>query len=118
MPKTKKAKNAPATGLSGPQALNQAVWQICDVLRRSNCGSALQYVPELTWILFLRVLEEQEAIERDEAEALGLEYAPSLVAPYRWQDWAAPWSDKADTPKTDDGKPPGWKSRKLQEGNR
>src|ERR1700693_5008274 len=91
-------------GLSGPQALNQAVWQICDVLRRSNCGSALQYVPELTWILFLRVLEEQEAIERDEAEALSLEYSPSLVSPYRWQDWAAPWSDKADTPKTDDGK--------------
>ena len=41
------------------QTLNQAVWQICDVLRRSNCASALQYVPELTWILFLRVLDEQ-----------------------------------------------------------
>lgn len=103
---------------SGPQALNQAVWQICDVLRRSNCGSALQYVPELTWMLFLRVLEEQEAIERDEAEALGLSYAPSLVSPYRWQDWAAPWSDKPDTGKTDDGKPLGWKRRLLQEGKR
>lgn len=106
------------TGLSSPQALNQAVWQICDVLRRSNCGSALQYVPELTWILFLRVLEEQEAIERDEVEALGLAYAPSIVSPYRWQDWAAPWSDKADAPKTDDGRPMGWIRRKLQEGKR
>ncbi len=115
----KTAKTAtPANGLSGPQALNQAVWQICDVLRRSNCGSALQYVPELTWILFLRVLEEQEAIERDEAEALGLAYAPSLVSPYRWQDWAAPWSDKADAPMTDDGRPMGWIRRKLQEGKR
>ena len=58
--------------LSGPQALNQAVWAICDVLRRAGVGSALRYVPELTWILFSRVLDELEALERVEAEALGL----------------------------------------------
>lgn len=120
MPKAKieTKKEQAAKGMSGPQALNQAVWQICDVLRRSNCGSALQYVPELTWMLFLRVLEEQEAIEREEAEALGLSYTPSLVSPYRWQDWAAPWSDKPDTGTTDEGKPLGWKRRILQEGKR
>ena len=116
---TKKDKSATsANGLSGPQALNQAVWQICDVLRRSNCASALQYVPELTWILFLRVLDEQEALEREEAEALGIVYAPSVVSPYRWQDWAAPWSDKPDALLTSDGKPLGWKRRTLQEGKR
>lgn len=88
------------------------------MLRRSNCGSALQYVPELTWILFLRVLDEQEAIERDEAEALGLAYEPSLASPYRWQDWAAPWSDKPEHGKTAEGKALGWKRRALQEGKR
>jgi len=101
-----------------PKALNDAVWEICNVLRRSNCGSALQYVPELTWILFLRVLDEQEAIERDEAEALGLAYEPSLASPYRWQDWAAPWSDKPEHGKTAEGKALGWKRRALQEGKR
>ena len=116
--KKEKIKKNNGMGLSSPQALNQAVWQICDVLRRSNCGSALQYVPELTWILFLRVLDEQEAIERDEAEALGLTYSPSLSPPFRWQDWAAPWSDKPDAGKTSDGKPLGWKRRLLQEGKR
>lgn len=114
---TSKSASA-AAGLSGPQALNQAVWQICDVLRRSNCASALQYVPELTWVLFLRVLDEQEAIEREEAEALGLDYTPSLAPPYRWQDWAAPWIDRSDAPTTSDGKPLGWKRRALQEGKR
>ena len=29
-------------------------------MRRSNCAGALQYVPELTWILFLRILDERE----------------------------------------------------------
>lgn len=76
------------------QSANQAVKQICDIMRRSNVAGALQYVPELTWILFLRILDEQETREADEAEAVGWEYTPSLVAPYRWQDWAAPGGTK------------------------
>jgi type I restriction enzyme M protein len=106
-----------ASGLKSPQALNEAVWRICDVLRSAGVGSALRYVPELTWILFLRVLDEQEAMDREEADALGLTFSTSVVSPYRWQDWAAPWSDKSDA-KTFDGKPLGWKRRKLQEGKR
>lgn len=104
--------------LAGPQALNQAVWQICDVLRSAGVGSALRYVPELTWILFLRVLDEQEAIEAEEAEALGVPFTPSLAAPYRWQDWAAPWSAKVDAARTADGRLLGWQRRALQEGPR
>ena len=34
--------------------VDSAVWSACDVLRRSNCAGALRYVPELTWLLFLR----------------------------------------------------------------
>lgn len=63
-------------------------------MRRSNCAGALQYVPELTWILFLRILDEREAREREAAEALGVEFRPSLEAPYRWRDWAAPGGAK------------------------
>ena len=115
---TKVRRSKEAGTLSGPQALNQAVWAICDVLRRAGVGSALRYVPELTWILFLRVLDEQEALERDEAEALGLSYQPSLTTPWRWQDWAAPYSDKPNAPKTADGLPQGWKRRELFDGSR
>ena len=43
---------------------------ICDIGRGSNCASALQYVPELTWILFLRIFNAQEAKGRDQAEAV------------------------------------------------
>ena len=51
---------------------------------------ALQYVPELTWILFLRILDETETREAETAEAVGADFTPSLAYPYRWQDWAAP----------------------------
>ena len=72
------------------QSVNSAVKAICDIMRRSNCAGALQYVPELTWILFLRILDERETREAEEAEAVNAEFTPSLEAPYRWQDWAAP----------------------------
>jgi len=73
-----------------PQSLNAAVKSICDIMRRSNVAGAMNYVPELTWILFLRILDEREVHEGEEAEALGLPFTPSLQAPYRWRDWAAP----------------------------
>ena len=82
-------------------------------MRRSNCASALQYVPELTWILFLRILDAQEAKEREAAEAVGKDFTPALKSPYRWQDWAAPYSVKPGHAKTSDGKPVGWKRQAL-----
>lgn len=64
---------------------------ICDILRRSNCAGALQYVPELSWLLFLRFLDEREMWELEEAEALGRrDVRESIGSPFRWQDWAAP----------------------------
>ena len=72
------------------QSVDQAVKSICDIMRRGNCAGAMQYVPELTWILFLRILDEKEHREEQEVEALGVPFRPSLVTPFRWRDWAAP----------------------------
>lgn len=76
------------------QSLNSAIWSICDILRRSNCAGALQYVPELTWILFLRILDERETQEAARAAALGLDFTTSLKPPYRWRDWAHKQKDE------------------------
>ncbi len=80
--------------LATPQSLNAAIWSICDILRRSGRAGALQYVPELTWLLFLRILDEREQEEAAAAEAVGFDYTPSLAPPYRWRDWAAPGGAK------------------------
>lgn len=86
-------------------------------MRRSNCASALQYVPELTWILFLRILDAQEAKAHEEAEVLGASFTPALNSPYRWRDWAAPFpkndNEKENHPTTSEGKPFGWKRQEL-----
>ena len=87
---SKKTDNGNGKKHVTPQSLNAAVKSICDIMRRSNVAGAMNYVPELTWILFLRILDEREAREAEEAEALGLSFTPSLTTPCRWQDWAAP----------------------------
>lgn len=114
MPRPRKnaAEKVPKT-IASTQSLGSFVKSACDIMRRSNCASALQYVPELTWILFLRILDAQETRDAEQAEALGAAFSPALRSPYRWQDWAAPWSDKPDHPKTPEGKPQGWKRQEL-----
>ena len=84
------ARNGNGRLLTTQQSVNSAVKSICDIMRRSNCAGALQYVPELTWILFLRILDEREQREAEEAEAVGTDFTPSLEPPYRWRDWADP----------------------------
>lgn len=112
MARTKKTDKAPKA-IASTQSLSAFVKSICDVMRRSNCASALQYVPELTWILFLRILDAQEARDQEKAEVVGTSFTPALRSPYRWQDWAAPYSDKPEHPKTAESKPFGWKRQEL-----
>ena len=74
-------------------ALDAKIDGVCDILRRSNCAGALQYVPELSWLLFLRFLDERETFEQRDAKILGIPFRPSLDDPYRWRSWAAPDGD-------------------------
>ena len=90
----RKTKGSNRRRYNSPQSLGSYVKSICDIMRRSNCAGALQYVPELTWILFLRILDEKEQNEKETAAALGIEFQPSLEFPYRWRDWADPGGTK------------------------
>ena len=78
-----------ARRLATPSSVNAAIKQVADVMRRANYAGALQYVPEMSWILFLRILDEREELEADEAAAVGVSFQASVAAPYRWRDWAA-----------------------------
>lgn len=77
------------------QSVDAIVKSVCDIMRSGNRAGALQYVPELTWILFLRILDEVEERERQEFKDLGRDdWSSSLDKPYRWRDWAAPEGEK------------------------
>ena len=44
----------------------------------------------LTWIMFLKFLDDMERVEEVNAELARTEYQPVIDPPYRWRDWAAP----------------------------
>jgi len=86
MVKTRKAKK-PKKSFATQQSLNSEIKSICDIMRRSNCAGAMQYVPELTWLLFLRILDAKEKNEENENKLIGIDFIPSLQSPFRWSDW-------------------------------
>lgn len=51
-------------------------------------------LPLLTWVMFLKFLDDLEVVHEEEAELDGkryppISYEPIIEAPYRWRDWAA-----------------------------
>ncbi|AFV24997.1 N-6 DNA methylase [Methanolobus psychrophilus R15] len=87
--------------VSDQSSMNAYIKSICDIMRRDNTKGAMEYIPELTWMMFLRILDEKEEEEQLQSEAVGDNFEPSLDYPYRWRDW---------------GSPEGKKRKELQEG--
>jgi type I restriction enzyme M protein len=70
------------------EQLANDIWRACDIMRRdNNCGGVMEYVEHLSWLLFLRFLDEQETIFAAEAELAGRTYRRMIDGAYRWSVW-------------------------------
>ncbi|WP_292192258.1 class I SAM-dependent DNA methyltransferase [Mesorhizobium sp.] len=49
----------------------------------------LDRLPMLTWIMFLKFLDDMERLEEERAEIGERDFKGAIEAPYRWRDWAA-----------------------------
>ncbi|MCE8425546.1 MAG: hypothetical protein J5U17_07180 [Candidatus Methanoperedens sp.] len=74
------AKNNNGNGktINSQAAMDKAVKSVCDILRRDKAKGARLYVPELTWMFFLRYLDIMEQNEEQKAKALGVSYTEML----------------------------------------
>lgn len=45
-------------------------------------------LPMLTWIMFLKFLDDNEQMQEVNAELKGQKYKSTIASPYRWRDWA------------------------------
>jgi len=45
-------------------------------------------LPLLTWIMFLKFLDDNENLRETQAELKNRKYRPAIENPYRWRDWA------------------------------
>jgi len=48
----------------------------------------LDRLPMLTWVMFLKFLDDMERLRETEAQLAGRPFRPDIAPPYRWRDWA------------------------------
>lgn len=70
------------------EQMNSYLKSIMDIMRRDKAKWPLEYIPELTWMLFVRLLDEKENALALDSYLVESDFSPSLVYPYRWQDYA------------------------------
>ena len=85
MAKTQSA-NVPTTA----QSLGSLLKSARDIMRKDKgLNGDLDRLPLLTWIMFLKFLDDLEIQRAEEAELAGKKFKPAIEPPYRWRDWAA-----------------------------
>lgn len=87
MAKGKKNIEAPK---STAQQLASLIKSCRDIMRKDKgLNGDLDRLPMLTWIMFLKFLDDMETIREEEAKISGKKFRPAIESPYRWRDWAA-----------------------------
>ncbi|MEH2079229.1 MAG: N-6 DNA methylase [Nostoc sp.] len=72
------------------QKLGSVIKSARDIMRTDKgLNGELDRLPQLTWIMFLKLLDDSEKLHEVEAELEGISYKPTIQPPYRWRDWAA-----------------------------
>jgi len=86
MARTKKADQPMTTA----QQLGAIVKSSRQIMRKDKgLNGDLDRLPMLTWIMFLKFLDDLEQMRETEAVLEGKSFQPAIEASYRWRDWAA-----------------------------
>src|SRR5688500_1507355 len=101
MARTKKTKSETPTTTA--QALGSLIKSARDIMRKDRgLNGDLDRLPVLTWLMFLKFLDDTEQRRETEAILRGQTYRPAIEPPYRWRDWAASTPASGNTPLTGD----------------
>jgi type I restriction enzyme M protein len=86
MAKTKQS----AAPLTTAQQLGSLIKSARDIMRKGKgLNGDLDRLPMLTWIMFLKFLDDLEQIRETDAKLAGKRFRHTIEPPYRWRDWAA-----------------------------
>jgi type I restriction enzyme M protein len=86
----KKLKAGNHTPATTAQQLGSLIKSARDIMRKDKgLNGDLDRLPMLSWIMFLKFLDDMEQIRETEAKLSGKRYRSAIEAPYRWRDWAA-----------------------------
>src|SRR5881409_2180890 len=75
---------------STAQQLGSLIKSCRDIMRKDKGLSGdLDRLPMLTWVMFLKFIDDMERLAEDDALLAGKPFHPAIAPPYRWRDWAA-----------------------------
>lgn len=75
---------------STAQQLASLIKSCRDIMRKDKgLTTDLDRLPMLTWIMFLKFLDDMEQVREQEAAIAGKRFRRAIEPPYRWRDWAA-----------------------------
>jgi type I restriction enzyme M protein len=90
MARTKMKNGADAPPMTTTQMLGSLLKSARDIMRKDKgLNGDLDRLPLLTWIMFLKFLDDLEQQREAEAVLSGKKFKAAIEAPYRWRDWAA-----------------------------
>src|SRR5215211_1062675 len=73
---------------STAQQLGSILKAARDIMRKDKgLNGDLDRLPMLTWIMFLKFLDDTEQLREAEALLKAEPYRPAVDHPYRWRDW-------------------------------
>ena len=80
-------KNQPQTTA---QQLGSIIKSARDIMRKDKgLNGDGDRLPMLTWMMFLKFLDDHEQVREAEAQLAGEKFKPAIEVPYRWRDWGA-----------------------------
>lgn len=86
-PREKKKDKAPKTTA---QRLDSVIRSARNKMRKDReLKTDLTRLPTLTWLMFLKFVDDMERVHEDEAVLAGETYRTLIDPPYRWRDWAS-----------------------------
>jgi type I restriction enzyme M protein len=84
------AKSKSKQPLTTTQQLGSLIKSARDIMRKDKgLNGDIDRLPMLTWVMFLKFLDDLENMHEQKAALAGKPYKPIIQAPYRWRDWAA-----------------------------
>lgn len=88
--KKTKAPRKTKAPLTTRENLSALIGTARKILRKDKgLNGDVDRLPLLTWVMFLKFLDDLEIKHEEESELDGKPYQPIIEAPYRWRDWAA-----------------------------
>ncbi|WP_334148250.1 class I SAM-dependent DNA methyltransferase, partial [Hyphomicrobium sp.] len=86
-PREKKKDKVPKTTV---QRLDSVIKSARNKMRKDReLKTDLTRLPTLTWLMFLKFVDDMERVHEDEAVLAGETYRSLIDPPYRWRDWAS-----------------------------